>query len=116
MAEFYEILEISKNGAPTGKYRRTVRSDDPICQPKGLCSHEHDSIEEAANCPEGLQNIPRFMRPKSSEELLLVRLKRIIQQYKLQQPESKIEIVILTKEKNDPKIVQNKIGDDLGGV
>lgn len=51
--EIYATLEISDGtGTPTGKYRRTVRSDDPVSGPFGLCRHEHDSIAEAEACPE----------------------------------------------------------------
>ena len=115
MAEFYEVLEIVKNGSATGKFRRTVRSDEPVSNPIGLCDHDHDSQNDAFNCPVAISNLPKFMRPKSSEELFRIRIHRIIQQYKLQQPESQIEIIILKKDKNDPKVIQSQMGDDLKG-
>ena len=117
MAEIYEVLEIadqtSKKG--TGKFRFTMRTDDPESGPYGLCGHSHDTVDDARECPDAVQNTPRFMRPKSSEELLRTRISRLITQYKLQQPDGKIEILILTKDQNDSKIIQNRVGDDLGG-
>ena len=116
MAEFYEVLEIAdQSHKGTGKFRFTVRTDEPESGPYGLCEHVHDTREEARECPDAVKNTPRFMRPKSSEELLKVRINRLITQYKLQQPDGKIEIVILTKDQNDTKIIQCRVGDDLGG-
>ena len=117
MAEIYEVLEIAVAGVATGKFRHTVRSDENHnIPPRGLCEHSHDTKDDARECPEVVENLPRFMRPKSSEELLRIRIDRLITQYKLQQPEGKIEIVILTKDKNDPLVVQSRLGDDLGGL
>lgn len=46
-------LEIAdEGGAPTGKFRLTAMSDEDDLPPVGLCSHEHDSAEEARRCPE----------------------------------------------------------------
>lgn len=53
MVEIVQVLEIAgPNGEPTGKFRRTVKSDESDAPPRGLCSHEHDSREEAATCPD----------------------------------------------------------------
>lgn len=116
MAEIYEVLEIADQSQKgTGTFRFTVRSDENENSTVGLCKHAHSTREEARECNEAVQNTPRFMRPNSSEELLKVRISRLITQYKLQQPDGKIEIIVLTKDKNESKVIQNRVGDDLGG-
>lgn len=54
MAEIVEVLELADDyGRATGKYRRTVRSDeDKEYSPRGLCTHQHDTRVEAGNCPD----------------------------------------------------------------
>lgn len=52
MAEWFEALEISRDGVGIGKYRMTRRTDDPVSGPFGLCEHEHDTSEEARDCPD----------------------------------------------------------------
>jgi hypothetical protein len=53
MAEIVETVEIIKDGNPSGRYRRTVRSDEdklgrfPLCD----CEGGHASHDEAASCP-----------------------------------------------------------------
>lgn len=52
MAEYYEVLEIAgAGGQPSGRYRYTRRTDDPVSGPFGLCEHEHATRDEAASCP-----------------------------------------------------------------
>lgn len=53
MTRFVSILEIADaSGRGTGKFRRTTSSDDPKTPPRGLCDHEHDTRDEAGNCPD----------------------------------------------------------------
>ncbi len=52
MAIFFRILEIADDqGKGTGKYRYTSRSDEEEWT-YGLCGHEHETVEEAAKCPD----------------------------------------------------------------
>jgi hypothetical protein len=61
MAWWIQVLEIADDqGQGTGKYRLTATSDEDGGGPYGLCEHEHDSIEEAQNCPEARQAAEKF--------------------------------------------------------
>lgn len=54
IVEVLEIAEeVSRDGI--GKYRLIARSDEGGGI-HGLCSHEHDSREEAQHCPEAIAN------------------------------------------------------------
>lgn len=67
MAMVYQSCEILKDGKPTGKWRFTSRSDEEKSVPhKGLCSHEHDSPEEASACSDAKAKLPRYMRQRES--------------------------------------------------
>ena len=53
MAEIIQVLEIADDdGNPTGKFRRTVRSNENNNPPTGMCLHAHDTRESAAECPD----------------------------------------------------------------
>jgi hypothetical protein len=58
MVWIVKVLGIADDeGNPIGKYRLTARSDEIASDqlygtPYGLCEHEHDTIEEAGNCPD----------------------------------------------------------------
>jgi hypothetical protein len=55
------VLEIAdQNGKGTGKYQLTAKSDEDGGGPHGLCDHEHDSIEEAQNCPKAKLEARKF--------------------------------------------------------
>jgi len=45
--EVYQVLEIAREGKPSGKYRYTKTCDGITY---GLCDHEHSSYEEAKRC------------------------------------------------------------------
>jgi hypothetical protein len=50
--EYYEVRQIAdRAGLPTGKWRYTYRTDEPVTGPFGLCEHEHDTKEAAESCP-----------------------------------------------------------------
>lgn len=52
---FQRVLEIADaSGVGIGKFRMTMRSDEPIQGPFGLCEHEHESVVDAEQCPEAL--------------------------------------------------------------
>lgn len=60
MAEIIQVLEIADgDGNPTGKFRRTVRSDESNYPPYGLCQHHHDTVKEAAECPDAKHGMER---------------------------------------------------------
>lgn len=46
-------MEIKRDGVGIGKYRLASRSDEhPDREPIGMCLHEHETLEDAANCLE----------------------------------------------------------------
>lgn len=49
-----QIANVYRPGEGTGKFRHTARSDEYDSGIIGLCEHEHDSIEEAYNCPDAI--------------------------------------------------------------
>lgn len=58
MTTYYTVLEITRDGLPTGKYRYTVQHGSRSA-PYGLCEHEHDTIDEANNCPISKKKLDR---------------------------------------------------------
>lgn len=61
MAWWIRTLEIADNeGKGTGRYRLTATSDEDGGGPYGLCEHEHDSIEEAQNCPDARKEAEKY--------------------------------------------------------
>lgn len=53
MVWWIQPLEIAdENGNGTGRWKLTARSDEDGGGPYGLCEHEHDTAEEASQCPE----------------------------------------------------------------
>lgn len=61
MVWWIQPLEIADaNGQPTGKWRLTARSDEDGGGPYGLCEHEHDTPEEAKNCPEAREQANKY--------------------------------------------------------
>lgn len=62
MAEIYQPLQIMRDGLPTGKWRMTWRSDESADGfIGGLCDHEHDSAEDAAQCEDARRAMPPEM-------------------------------------------------------
>lgn len=59
--QIIEALEIEGSG---GKYRATMRHDDPPLAPYALCKCErgHDTKKEALECPEAVESAPAWMR------------------------------------------------------
>lgn len=54
MAWIVQVLEITdEHGQGTDKYRKVANSNDEGGM-HPLCEHQHDSIDEAENCPEAL--------------------------------------------------------------
>ncbi len=54
MAWLVQVLEITdEHGHGTDKYRQVANSDEEGGM-HPLCEHQHDSINEAENCPEAL--------------------------------------------------------------
>ncbi|WP_104907147.1 hypothetical protein [Nostoc sp. 'Lobaria pulmonaria (5183) cyanobiont'] len=51
--EIVEVLEIIDSGQKTGRWRLTSRSNGN--KPHGLCTHVHNSYDEAWNCVEAWQ-------------------------------------------------------------
>lgn len=48
-----EPMQITDDaGGPSGKWRLVAYSDEENLKPVGLCLHEHDSAEEARQCPD----------------------------------------------------------------
>jgi hypothetical protein len=60
MAWWIQPLEIAVDGRGIGKFRLTARSDEDGGGPYGLCNHEHDTAEEAQNCPEARAAADRY--------------------------------------------------------
>lgn len=61
MAWWITVLEIADDQKQaTGKWRLTAKSDEDGGGPYGLCKHEHDSIEEAQNCPEARTEADKY--------------------------------------------------------
>ena len=61
MAWWIMVQEIADDqGNGTGKYRLTAKSDEDGGGPYGLCEHEHNSIEEAQNCPEARAEAEKY--------------------------------------------------------
>ncbi|MEH1887426.1 hypothetical protein [Nostoc sp.] len=48
MPHIIEVLEIIDSGQRTGRWQLTLRSDGN--KPYGLCTHVHNSYDEAWNC------------------------------------------------------------------
>jgi len=56
MVWWVQTLEIANNeGTGSGKYRKVATSDEGGGI-HGLCSHQHDTIEEAETCQEAIDN------------------------------------------------------------
>ena len=74
MTWYTQTLEIADdNGKGINRFRHTAKSDEHSSGIVGLCKHEHDSIEEAYNCPDAITEegrvtgIPRMSkRPAES--------------------------------------------------
>ena len=61
MAWWIQVFQIADaQGKGTGKYRLTAKSDEDGGGPYGLCEHEHDSIEEAQNCPQARAEAKKY--------------------------------------------------------
>lgn len=61
MVWWIKVLEIADDkGKGIGKYRSTATSDEDGGGPYGLCEHEHDSIEEAKECPEAKAAVEKY--------------------------------------------------------
>ena len=61
MAWWIQVREIADaEGQPTGKFRKTAKSDEDGGGPFGLCDHEHETIKEAENCPDAKSASQRF--------------------------------------------------------
>jgi hypothetical protein len=78
MTEYYMVLEIADDaGKPTGTYRYTRRTDDPVTGPYGLCEHAHATREEAENCPVAKEIVDcAFGRDPESKQSRVDRLKQ----------------------------------------
>ena len=59
MAWWLAPLEILKNGQKSGKYRLVARSDESGGI-HGLCTHEHDTIEDASNCSQAREKSKEY--------------------------------------------------------
>jgi hypothetical protein len=55
-----ELVEASEIGNNLGRFRATLRHDDPPMAPMPLCECEngHASKREALDCPEAIKNMP----------------------------------------------------------
>lgn len=60
MVWWIKVLEIAVSGVGIGKYRLTATSDEDGGGPYGLCEHEHDTPEEARNCPEARAQAEKY--------------------------------------------------------
>ena len=62
-------LEIKILDAHTGKFRLTAQSDEDGGGPFGLCNHEHDSPDEASECPDARERSYVYggIRPETRE-------------------------------------------------
>lgn len=61
MVWWIEPLQIAdSDGKGTGKWRLTARSDEDGGGPYGLCEHEHDTPEEAQDCPEAREATEKY--------------------------------------------------------
>jgi hypothetical protein len=61
MVWWIQPLEIANDqGQGTGKWRLTATSDEDGGGPYGLCEHEHDTPEEAQNCPEAKAQAEKY--------------------------------------------------------
>lgn len=67
MTTYYRSLEIKKDGEPTGKYRK-VAHNTSFTIAHALCSHEHDSVEEADRCPDIQEEMDRAFHPSRDVE------------------------------------------------
>lgn len=55
------MLEIAdSNGKGIGRYRLTATSDEDGGGPYGLCPHQHDTIDEAHDCPEAQKESQKY--------------------------------------------------------
>lgn len=61
MAWWIRVLEIAdKDGKGIGKFRLTATSDEDGGGPYGLCSHLHDTKDDAYNCPDATQESRKY--------------------------------------------------------
>ena len=104
MAECYEIFQITVDGAPTGKFRRTVRADDPISGPFGLCDHYHDNKAEADYCPDALSKMPESMRPQTAEQRIEEAMQDLCGRTITFLQVEKAQLVLLTKKEGEIRI------------
>lgn len=115
MAEWYEILQITCDGVATGKYRRTIRTDDPVSGPFGLCDHYHDTVAEADCCPDALERMPESMRPKTKEERFQEDMEGLVDNAKRLLGVPEAQVVVITRAADTTIRVRRVAGDDLGG-
>ncbi len=55
MAWWIQVLELAdEQGKGIGKFRLTAKSDEDGGGPHGLCKHEHETIDEAQDCPDAI--------------------------------------------------------------
>lgn len=75
MANVYEVLEITCDGKPTGKYRMTRKSDESSSSPiTGICDHEHDTKEQARSCPVVVEKMAKIFPPRIRADALVARV------------------------------------------
>lgn len=61
MVWWIQVLEIADNkGKGVGKWRLTAKSDEDGGSPYGLCSHKHDTPQEAQQCLIAQQEAKRY--------------------------------------------------------
>lgn len=60
MVWYIRTQEITHSGVATGKYRRTITSDEGGGGPFGLCTHAHSTVAEASACPDAAQEAERY--------------------------------------------------------
>lgn len=59
MTTWYSTLEIEKDDKPTGKYRK-VEHNTSMTRAHSMCDHEHDTKEEADECPVVVEKLERI--------------------------------------------------------
>lgn len=78
MASWYNALEILDNGQGTGKFRM-VEHNTSCTRFHGLCDHEHDSKDEARECPDAKEYLDRVFPPQPNKaEIIRVCVEQII--------------------------------------
>lgn len=66
MASWYRPLEIMVDGERTGKFRM-VEHNTSQTRFHGLCEHEHDSKQEASDCPVAKAYLERVFPPEPNK-------------------------------------------------